>query len=210
MKVIDDGIIKYDRTNFSLCPPLDQAEYATLEYWRKKLYNINLIGEYPESHIGFGNISMIRDYSKIYKTNRPQFLITGTQTGKNSDLDGRHYVRILDFSLEGLQVQMQGPIEASSEVLTHAAIYKQNALIKAVFHVHSPAIWKLMIDKNLSYVDENIAYGTLEMARATQKCIANSSAGIFCMRGHQDGIISYGKTLEEAWNYLFNLYESTI
>lgn len=210
MKLIDDGIIKYDRTNFSQCSPLPTAEYAQLEYWRKKLYKLNLIGEYSESKIGYGNISAIYDYSEIIKTIKPQFIITGTQTGKYPDLDGSHYTRVLDFSISELRVQMQGPIEASSEVVTHAAIYEQNLLIKAVFHVHSAALWKMMIDTNFPYIEKNIAYGTLEMARATQQCVADTTAGVFCMRGHTDGIVAYGKSLEEAWNHIFKLYEHTI
>ena len=87
MKVIDDGVIKYDRSNFSQCPALLKDEYAQLEYWRKKLYQANLIGEYPEVHIGFGNISVRKDYSQHKLSHFPQFLITGTQTGKYPDDD---------------------------------------------------------------------------------------------------------------------------
>lgn len=53
MKVIDDGVIKYDRSNFSLSGPLDALEYEELEYWRNKLFKIGLICEYPAEKIGF-------------------------------------------------------------------------------------------------------------------------------------------------------------
>lgn len=210
MKVIDDGIIKYDRTNFSQCAPLPNAEYSELEYWREKLFQINLIGEYKDEKIGFGNVSLIYDYSQIFKTDKPQFLITGTQTGKYPNLNGSHYTRILDFSIEELKVSMQGPIEASSEVITHAAIYAQNPLIKAIFHVHSPAMWKLMIKENLLHTAANIPYGSLEMAKATQACVGNKDFGIICMRGHIDGIIAFGRNATEVWELIFKLYESTI
>ncbi len=210
MKVIDDGIIKYDRSNFSHSEPLSLDEYKILEYWRRKLFEINLIGEYPEHQIGFGNVSMIFDYSKIYKSNKPQFIITGTQTGKYPHLDGNHYTRILDFSIDELKLNMQGVIEASSESITHAAIYEQNPLIKVVFHIHSSAIWSKMIEMNASHTDQNIPYGTLEMARATQKCVANQTFGAFCMRGHEDGVVAFGKTLEETWNIIIQLYEGRI
>lgn len=208
MKVIDDGIIKYDRTNFSQCGPLPEEEFIGLEYWRKKLYKLNLIGEYPEIQVGFGNISQIFDYSKILKVDRPQFVITSTQTGKFADLDGRHYTRILDFSIDQLKVQMQGPIEASSEVLTHAAAYEHNSKIKALFHIHSTEIWNKMIKNNAPFTAENIPYGTVEMARATQACIGDRTSGTICMRGHQDGVIAFGTTLEETWEIIFQLYEN--
>jgi ribulose-5-phosphate 4-epimerase/fuculose-1-phosphate aldolase len=102
-----------------------------------------------------------------------------------------------------------GPLEASSEVLTHAAIYECNKNIKAVFHIHSKKMWQFMIKKNYPFTAKEIAYGTLEMARATQSCIAENSSGIFCMRGHEDGIVAFGKTLTEAWNQIILVYEQT-
>src|SRR5665647_3130955 len=114
MKVIDDGVIKYDRSNFTQCGLIDLVEYSSLEYWRKKLFKLNLIGEYAEAEVGFGNLSVIRDYSQFHNTSHPQFIITGTQTGKYPDLDGNFYTRVLDYDIEKLKINMMGPIEASS------------------------------------------------------------------------------------------------
>ena len=210
MKVIDDGIIKYDRTNFSHSSPLPLIEYTIIEYWRKKLHDLNLIGEYPKDKIGFGNISLTADYSHLFKSIHPQFIISGTQTGKYSTLNGSHYTRILDYSINNLQVKMEGVIEASSEVLTHAALYSHNPLIKAVFHIHSFPIWDLMISENFPHTAIDVPYGTVEMALATQKCIGNTESGIFYMHGHADGVVAYGRTPEETWNQIFKLYERTI
>ena len=135
MKVIDDGVIKYDRSNFSLSGPLEAFEYQELEYWRNKLFKIGLIGEYPAEKIGFGNMSTVKDYSQFTKSIHPQFIITGTQTGKYSELSGSHYTRVLDYNINKLQIKMMGCIEASSEALTHAAIYESNDKIKAVLDI---------------------------------------------------------------------------
>ena len=207
MKVIDDGIIKYDRTNFSLSPPLPEIEFAPLEYWRKKLYELNLIGEYPDSKIGFGNISTYFNYSHILKSEYPQFIITGTQTGKFPHLDGRHYTRVLHYIIDQLKVTMEGPIEASSEVLTHAALYEKNDRIKAIFHIHSTPIWEKMIAKNMPHTKAHIPYGTVEMARAIQIAIENNCSGAICMRGHQDGVVAYGTSLEDAWQIISKLQQ---
>jgi ribulose-5-phosphate 4-epimerase/fuculose-1-phosphate aldolase len=198
MKVIDDGVIKYDRSNFSHSGPLSALEYQDLEYWRKKLYHLNLIGEYPQVNIGFGNMSMIQDYSEFTKSSHPQFVITGTQTGKFPDLNGSHYTRVLDYDIDNLKIKMMGVIEASSEALTHAAIYASNPLIKAVFHIHSKEIWEKMIQDKSDHTASEIPYGTVEMAHATQKCIAKKNSGVFCMHGHEDGIVIYGTSLAEA------------
>lgn len=210
MKVIDDGVIKYDRTNFSPCDGLLTDEYQDLEYWRKKLYQLNLIGEYPEVHIGFGNMSKVLDYSFITKSRFPQFVITGTQTGKYSDLSGTHYTRVLDYDIDNLKIQMMGSVEASSEALTHAAIYASNPNIKAVFHIHSKEIWEKMIEDKSDFTESSIPYGTVEMAKATQECIKNKDCGVFCMHGHEDGIVIYGTSLETAGELTLKLYDKYI
>lgn len=210
MKVIDDGVIKYDRSNFSQCGPIDLVEYSALEYWRKKLFCLNLIGVYPEAGVGFGNISEIKDYSAHYNSILPQFIITGTQTGKYADLDGRFYTRVLDYDIDSLKIQMMGPIEASSEALTHAAIYAANKNIKAIFHIHSAEIWNGMISDQSDFTCKSIPYGTVEMARATEKCVDQKDFGVFCMHGHEDGVVAYGRNLEEAGQLILGLYEKYI
>ena len=61
---IDDGVIKYDRTNFTQCEALNYSEYAELETWRTLLYRLNLIGEYPVEQVGFGNMSKAQNYEE--------------------------------------------------------------------------------------------------------------------------------------------------
>lgn len=206
MKVIDDGVIKYDRSNFSRSEALFVEEYKDLEYWRKKLYQINLIGEYPEAQVGFGNMSQVKDYSEIYESTHPQFIITGTQTGKYADLNGNHYTRVLDYDIKNLKIKMMGVIEASSEALTHAAIYESNPSIKAVFHIHSGEIWRKMIDDKSDFTAAHIPYGTVEMARATQECIKGKNQGAFCMHGHEDGVVIYAGSLAEAGQITLDLH----
>lgn len=206
MKVIDDGVIKYDRSNFTQSAPLENAEYNKLEYWRKKLYQLNLIGEYPEAKVGFGNMSMLMNYHSLHPAKVRQFVITGTQTGKYADLDGSHYTRVLDYDIDNLKIKMMGPIEASSEALTHAAIYAANSAIQVVFHIHSKSIWQGMIKDHCDSTCETIPYGTVEMAHATQKCIRNKNTGSFCMKGHEDGVVIYGTTLEETGRLTLELY----
>lgn len=206
MKVIDDGVIKYDRSNFTQSGPIDLVEYSSLERWRKELYAKNLIGEYPEAQVGFGNISEIKDYNPIHQTSVPQFIITGTQTGKYADLDGRFYTRVLDYDIDQLKIRMMGPVEASSEALTHAAIYAHNRNIKAIFHIHSAKIWSGMINDKADCTCKSIPYGTVEMARATEQCVGSRDAGSFCMQGHEDGVVAYGRDLKEAGDLILALY----
>jgi L-ribulose-5-phosphate 4-epimerase len=101
-----------------------------------------------------------------------------------------------------MAVEAQGPIAPSSESLTHYGIYMNYPNIGAVFHVHHNELWKYMINNDHDKTPKNIDYGTQEMAEAAKKCIGNKSKGIFVMEGHQDGIISYGSTPEEAGRVL--------
>ncbi len=204
--VIDDGIIKYDRSNFTQCDSLKYSEYAALEDWRILLFKLNLIGEYPEEKVGFGNLSMASNYQYILDSQNTQFVISGTQTGKYPKLAGEHYTRVVNFDIEQQKIWVNGPIEASSEALTHAALYDANSEIKAIFHIHSKKIWQGMIDDLKPYTDASIPYGTLEMAHAVQRLIENNTRGIICMRGHADGVIAYGESLEVAGELILDLY----
>ncbi len=205
-KVIDDGVIKYDRSNFTQCEALNYSEYATIENWRTLLFKLNLIGEYPEHKVGFGNLSQKNDYSQYEPTSLPQFTITGTQTGKFAKLTGEHYTRVLNYDIEKQKIKVLGPLEASSEALTHAAIYTASSKINFVFHIHSKEIWNGMISDHGPATHEDIPYGTLEMANAVKDVIAMKSHGIICMKGHEDGVISYGETADQAGELILDLY----
>ena len=69
---IENGYIKFNciwtNKNFKFPDPV----YNNLNFWRNKLYGLNLIGCYTNG-IGFGNISI--------KTSSRQFIITGSATG---------------------------------------------------------------------------------------------------------------------------------
>lgn len=55
-------------------------------------------------------------------------------------------------------------------------------------------------------IHESIAYGTQEMANAASDLIGKKTSGVFVMKGHEDGIISYATNAEEAGKNLLNLY----
>jgi len=204
---IDDGVIKYDRSQFERSNPLEDDEIRDLEKWRKTLYNLKLIGEYLPERIGYGNLSQKADYKHKYSTKKPQFLITGTQTGSLEKLEGSHYTRVLDYNFDRWSVNVQGPVEASSEALTHAAIYQANPSITCVFHIHDKNIWRAMIDHDYSYTPSDIPYGTKEMADSVIDCVGESTKGLIVMKGHEDGVIAYGTSLDESGKLLLGVYD---
>ncbi len=196
--MIDDGVIKFNFSEYEETDAIPFSEFEKLEIQRKKLFKVNLIGEYLPEKIGFGNISIRKDYSHLKKSKFPQFLITGTQTGAFSELTGEHYTRVVDGDLEAQSIGCHGPIQASSESLTHGAIYLANKKIKAIVHIHHTEMWEYMLKGDFPRTDKCTSYGTSEMAHEAMELIRGEEKGILVMHGHQDGIIFYGQSIEEA------------
>jgi len=198
--VIDDGVIKYDRSNFTHTGPLDKSLWGDLELWREKLFELNLIGEYPIEKVGFGNISKIVEWQ-----DQAHFIITGTQTGKYSNLTGEHYTLVEGYDLAQMKLQQRGPLEASSEALTHAAVYEGNRNLNAVFHIHNTIIWEEMIKHQYDSTPKDVPYGTIQMANCVGEIIKSKNAGLIVMKGHQDGVIAYAREMDECGQLILDL-----
>ena len=197
--MIDEGYVKY---NCTWIPdrPLISSEIAELNYWRNRLYQLGLIGQY-DNGIGFGNVSK---RGKIDK----EIIISGTNTGGISVLNESHYTTVIDYDWRENWVTCRGTIAASSETLTHGAIYEANPQINGVIHIHHRHLWQ-----NLMYrvptTQENIAYGTPEMAAEIIRLCQEErleEQQILVMSGHEEGIIAFGQDLAKAGNLLLSYY----
>jgi L-ribulose-5-phosphate 4-epimerase len=199
---IDEGYIKYV-SHWTPGPATHIAAARELDTWRKPLYEAGLIGEYRDLGIGYGNISVRRGSCDL-------FLISGTQTGHFPATDERHYSLVTDCDIRNNIVRCSGPIQASSEAMTHAAIYALGDAIGAVVHVHSAELWKCCLGK-LPTTDPDIAYGTPDMALELDRLYRMEGfkdAGIAVLAGHDEGLISFGTTLEEAASRMLLLNDS--
>lgn len=189
---IDEGRIKYE-IDFTpgRAPDIDAAR--ELERCRRPLYEAGLIGRYKELGVGFGNLSRRCGPAG-------QFLISGTQTGHLARTDERHYSLVTACDVAANKVRCEGPVRASSEAMTHAAIYELSRDIEAVVHVHSRELWDRHLNR-LPTTDPDVAYGTPEMARDFARLYAETdfpTAGIAVMAGHEDGLIGIGASLDAA------------
>jgi hypothetical protein len=193
----DEGVIKFKLT-LKRAPAPEVNQIIALEKWRALFFKLGLIGEYPNEKIGYGNLSS--------RLSKKTFLITGSQTGHLAHLQAHHYTKVIDCDLKKGFVTAEGLIPPSSESLTHFGIYEANPAIQYVFHVHHPKLWSLLISGGHDAIDEDIPYGTLEMAQAARNLLDGRSSGIFVMKGHEDGIISYGTTVEEAGKNILDVY----
>jgi L-ribulose-5-phosphate 4-epimerase len=192
----DEGVIKFN-CNWIKSEPLNVQEIKDLNIWRDKLYKLGLIGVNKEG-IGYGNISV--------RFQKDKFIITGSATGKFEKLTPEHYTQVTKFSVEENTLTTIGPVKASSESLTHAMIYQCEKSANAVIHVHQLGLWqKLMLI--LPATNRNVAYGTPAMAREISRLFNETSLSttkIFAMAGHEEGIISFGRDLNEAGQILLD------
>ncbi|MDQ6983286.1 MAG: class II aldolase/adducin family protein, partial [Ghiorsea sp.] len=90
--------------------------------------------------------------------------------------------------------------------LSHAMIYEVHHGIGAVIHVHSNALWQMMIDTNALVTTAE--YGTTEMVHEIASLYQSRNPfedNAFVMKGHEDGIITFGKNIEEAELRLYHI-----
>ena len=198
MNIATEGGIKF-QMDFSPGDPLPEASIGELNAWRHIMALLRLIGAYPDG-VGYGNISRRLAPYDAAETER-QFVITGTGTGGLAWLTGQHYTVVTECHLEQNLVVATGPISPSAETMTHSAVYAVDSKIRWVIHVHSPEIWRQRQTLKLPATAPEVPYGSIEMAREVRRLFGKTDVhqqGIFAMDGHEDGIVSFGQTADEA------------
>ena len=195
-----EGVIKF-QMDFTPAPALPWVQLRELNAWRRIMVMLELIGQTPDrySGYGFGNISCRLDPDRAPDCQH-RFAITGTQTGGVADLAADQYVVVTACFAEENRLVATGPVQPSSESLTHGTVYELDDNIRWVMHAHSPHIWCNAAELALP-MTADVAYGTPEMAREVRRLFAESDVAtkrIFGMAGHEDGIVTFGHTAEEA------------
>ena len=194
-----DGVIKYSIEHQTAETPLFSC-YEQLEALRTRLFTLGLIGE--KDGIGYGNLSMRYESSK-------SFFITATQTGRNLMLSREYYTYISDYDFSTFKIISQGTHKPSSEALSHAMIYAIDDRITTVIHIHSLALWKFM--KTNNDLATTAEYGTAEMVEEIAGLYTNLdpiSNNAFVMKGHEEGIITFGRSVEEAELVLYTIMQA--
>jgi len=200
----DEGYIKYN-IDWKKAGKLPAHLLQDLNAWRAKLYQVKGIGYYEHLQVGYGNISC------KHPQNATQFIISGTQTGHLAQLTPAHYALVSAYDITANYLCCKGPIKASSEALTHAAVYALSDTYTAVMHIHHKALWEALLYK-VPTTHPDIPYGTPQMAEEIKRLYETdkdqSLPKIVAMAGHEEGIISFGCSLEEAFDVLWQ-YGST-
>ena len=196
--MIDEGYIKYN-IHWQQGPALPAATLAPLMAMRQQLYALKLIGAYPDG-IGYGNISMRHQVGT--------FVVSGTATGGFATSTPNHYTVVTAYDLAANSLHCQGPVKASSESLTHAALYACSPAIGAVIHVHHRQLWQALLH-TVPTTPATVAYGTPAMALAMAQLYGQgplAQQGILAMAGHEEGIITFGQDLGQAFERLMAFF----
>jgi ribulose-5-phosphate 4-epimerase/fuculose-1-phosphate aldolase len=193
-----DGVIKYSIEHQTASTP-EFTGYEMLEALRSRLFALGLIGE--KEGIGYGNLSMRAE-------NLKSFFITASQTGKKSTLKPEYYTHISDYDFSAFKVVSKGEHRPSSEALSHAMIYEIDPGIHSVIHIHSLALWRFMKIKNT--LATTAEYGTDEMVSEIAALYQDRDPftnNAFVMRGHEEGIMTFGRSVQEAELTLYNIIQ---
>jgi len=169
---------------------------AELNAYRRKLLQLRLIGV-DSNGVGFGNLS-IRDGT----TNN--FYITGSATGGLPELTLANCARVVAYDFKRNWLRCAGAAVASSESLTHAAVYESDTRAGAVIHCHDSKLWTALLNQAPTS-SKAVEYGTPEMAYEVLRLFNLSdvkSRKILVMAGHEGGIVAFGRDLEEAFAVL--------
>ena len=133
MNIMDEGVIKFN-CNWQQGELPAGIDLTALLQTRNELFRLGLIGYDETEKVGYGNIS--------FRTNGNQFVISGTQTGHIARLSKNELSWVTETIIATNTVYCSGPAKASSESMTHAAIYQLVQGANAVIHVHHMACGK--------------------------------------------------------------------
>ena len=202
-----EGVIKFEIW-FIQTASLPEEVLREINAWRQMLYLTQLIGRDPARYdgYGFGNISQ-----RVAPFDAPpyerRFVITGSQTGGLPVLTGAHYALVRESHPDQNLIAAEGPILPSSESLTHGTLYALDDDLRFVMHVHSPELWRHAHALDLPVTRPDVTYGTPEMSDEVRRLFRETDARrrrLFSMGGHEDGLVSFGCTAEEAGTVLLS------
>jgi len=172
------------------------AGFAELNRYRRKLLALGMIGV-DASGVGFGNLSIRNGATS-------RFYITGSATARMSELMPTDCAKVVAYDFARNWLQCEGSTVASSESLTHAAIYESDPTARAVIHCHNIKLWGALLDKAPTS-PKRVEYGTPEMAYAVRRLFEATDVEkrkIFVMAAHDGGLVAFGKDLQEAFGIL--------
>lgn len=171
-------------------------QFDELNRYRNKLLDLGMVGV-DANDVSFGNLS-VRDGATA------QFYITATGAGGLAELALTDLAKVITYDFATNSLQCEGSRMASSESLTHAAVFESDSTARAVIHCHDDKLWSALLSK-VSATPDDVEYGTPEMAYAVKRLFHTTAVRdqrILVMSGHPGGLIAFGRDLGEAFTVL--------
>jgi len=200
-----EGIIRFEVEHTTR--PLEERVHGpaarALAAWREILARLGLLGQDPARYggAGYGNVSARLGPFGDVPRGRRRFLVTGTQTGGRRQVTLADFCVVEQYDLARNRVRSTGAVAPSSEALTHGALYDIAPAARAVLHAHAPEVWRAAPRLGLPVTDARARNGTPELALEVQRLYRETalpSLGILVMAGHEDGVLTFGASVEEA------------
>lgn len=196
----EEGYVKY-RCVHNVGPAPDHPDWAALNDLRSDLVRAGLVGQL-ENGVGYGNLSLRAGQG---------FLVTGTATGHIPVLGPEHYCLVTRCDIDANTVWSVGPLQASSESMTHAAIYEASAMTGCVIHLHHARLYAQLLQGKAPATSPEAAFGTPAMAHSVADLVRRHPAdGIIVMTGHKDGFLMYAPNVEHMRDLLYMLSQGYI
>lgn len=198
---MDEGYIKY-RCIHEDGPVPEHPQWQQLNDLRSDLVKAGLVGVL-ENGVSYGNVSL--------RGEGESFVVSATSTGHILVLGPEHYSLVSRCDIDGNTVWSQGPLQASSESMTHAAVYAASPETGCVIHLHHAGLYAQLLQGKAPATAEDAAFGTPAMARSVEELVRQHPAdGIIVMTGHEDGFLLYAPNVEHMRDLLYMLSQGYI
>lgn len=173
------------------------AVVADVVELRNRLRGLGLVGVYPDG-VGFGNVSG--------RLPGGGFVVSGTATGGSPVAGPEHFTEVRWSDAVANALGCRGPVAASSESLSHAAVYEADPAAGVVAHVHHLGLWEEFRGR-LPTTAPDAEAGTPAMAAAITLLLrAGVPGGVFVMGGHREGLMAFGRTAGETGRRLLDVW----
>ncbi len=197
---VEEGYVKY-RCVHEEGPAPEHPDWEALNALRTDLVRAGLVGVL-ENGVGYGNLSLRTEQG---------FMVTATGTGHIPVLGPEGYCLVTRCDVEANTVWSSGPAQASSESMTHAAVYEASPVTNCVIHLHHAGLYGQLLEGKAPATAPEAAFGTPAMAHSVADLVRKHPAdGIIAMTGHQDGFIMYAPNVEHMRDLLYMLSQGYI
>lgn len=196
----EEGYIKF-RCVHEPGPAPEHPAWEALNELRSDLVKAGLVGVL-ENGVGYGNLSLRADNG---------FVVTATATGHIPVLGREGYCLVTRCDIDTNTVWSSGPAQASSEAMTHAAVYEASPVTGCVIHLHHAGLYGQLMAGKAPATAPEAAFGTPDMARSVAELVRQHPAdGVIAMTGHPDGFIMYAPDVDHMRDLLYMLSQGYI